>query len=103
MRKITRRSFLAAAAVCGAAAALTACGCSSASSTAASSAVSYTHLTGCFPHPQPGHLLQQPKLEAYPAGVPGLVDGVAGAGAALHGGSSFSSFFSSLFSMDTFR
>ena len=37
MRKITRRSFLAAAAVCGAAAALTACGGSSASSTAASS------------------------------------------------------------------
>ena len=32
MRKITRRSFLAAAAVCGAAAALTACGGSSASS-----------------------------------------------------------------------
>ena len=40
MRKITRRSFLAAAAVCGAAAALTACGGSSASSTAASSAAS---------------------------------------------------------------
>ena len=37
MRKITRRSFLAAAAVCGAAAALTACGGSSASSAAASS------------------------------------------------------------------
>ena len=36
MRKITRRSFLAAAAVCGAAAALTACGGSSASSAAAS-------------------------------------------------------------------
>lgn len=42
--------------------------------------------TGCVPHPHPGHLLQQPKLEARPAGVPGLVDGVAGAGAALHGG-----------------
>lgn len=42
--------------------------------------------TGCVPHPHPGHLLQQPKLEAYPAGVPGLVDGVDGAGAALHGG-----------------
>ena len=42
--------------------------------------------TGCIPHPHPGHLLQQPKLEARPAGVPGLVDGVAGAGAALHGG-----------------
>lgn len=40
MRKITRRSFLAAAAVCGAAAALTACGSSSASSTAASSVAS---------------------------------------------------------------
>ncbi len=40
MRKITRRSFLAAAAVCGAAAALTACGGSSASSAAASSAAS---------------------------------------------------------------
>ena len=40
MRKITRRSFLAAAAVCGAAAALTACGGSSASSTAASSVAS---------------------------------------------------------------
>ena len=39
MRKITRRSFLAAAAVCGAAAALTACG-GSASSTAASTASS---------------------------------------------------------------
>ena len=38
MRKITRRSFLAAAAACGAAAALTACGGSSASSAAASSA-----------------------------------------------------------------
>ena len=36
MRKITRRSFLAAAAACGAAAALSACGGSSASSTAAS-------------------------------------------------------------------
>ena len=45
--------------------------------------------TGCVPHPHPGHLLQQPKLEAYPAGVPGLVDGVAGAGAALHGGGCF--------------
>lgn len=45
--------------------------------------------TGCVPHPHPGHLLQQPKLEACPAGVPGLVDGVAGAGAALHGGGSF--------------
>lgn len=45
--------------------------------------------TGCVPHPHPGHLLQQPKLEARPAGVPGLVDGVAGAGAALHGGGSF--------------
>lgn len=42
--------------------------------------------TGCVPHPHPGGVLQQPKLEAYPAGVPGLVDGVAGAGAALHGG-----------------
>ena len=40
MRKITRRSFLAAAAVCGTAAALTACGGSSASSTAASSVAS---------------------------------------------------------------
>ena len=38
MRKITRRSFLAAPAACGAAAALTACGGSSASSAAASSA-----------------------------------------------------------------
>lgn len=45
--------------------------------------------TGCVPHPHPGHLLQQPKLEARPAGIPGLVDGVAGAGAALHGGGSF--------------
>lgn len=41
---------------------------------------------GCVPHPHPGGVLQQPQLEAYPAGVPGLVDGVAGAGAALHGG-----------------
>ena len=40
MRKITRRTFLAAAAVCGAAAALTACGGSSASSAAASSVAS---------------------------------------------------------------
>ena len=40
MRKIPRRSFLAAAAVCGAAAALTACGGSSASSAAASSVAS---------------------------------------------------------------
>ena len=40
MRKITRRSFLAAAAVCGVAAALTACGGSSASSAAASSVAS---------------------------------------------------------------
>ena len=40
MRKITRRSFLAAAAVCVAAAALTACGGSSASSAAASSVAS---------------------------------------------------------------
>ncbi len=40
MRKITRRSFLAAAAVCGAVAALTACGGSSASSAAASSVAS---------------------------------------------------------------
>lgn len=40
MRKITRRSFLAAAAVCGAAAVLTACGGSSASSAAASSVAS---------------------------------------------------------------
>ena len=40
MRKITRRSFLTAAAVCGAAAALTACGGSSASSAAASSVAS---------------------------------------------------------------
>ena len=40
MRKITRRSFLAAAAVCSAAAALTACGGSSASSAAASSVAS---------------------------------------------------------------
>ena len=38
MRKITRRSFLAAAAACGAAAALTACGGSSASTSTASSA-----------------------------------------------------------------
>ena len=37
MRKITRRSFLAAAAACGAAAALTACGGSSASTSAAAS------------------------------------------------------------------
>ena len=43
----------------------------------------------CVPHPHPGHLLQQPKLEARPAGVPGLVDGIAGAGAALHGGGCF--------------
>lgn len=42
--------------------------------------------TGCVPHPHPGGVLQQPQLEARPAGVPGLVDGVAGAGAALHGG-----------------
>lgn len=42
--------------------------------------------TGCIPHPHPGGVLQQPQLEARPAGVPGLVDGVAGAGAALHGG-----------------
>lgn len=42
--------------------------------------------TGGVPHPHPGGVLQQPKLEARPAGVPGLVDGVAGAGAALHGG-----------------
>ena len=42
MRKITRRSFLAAAAACGAAAALSACGGSSASSTAASSVASST-------------------------------------------------------------
>ena len=42
MRKITRRSFLAAAAVCGAAAALSACGGSSASSAAASSVASST-------------------------------------------------------------
>ena len=40
MRKISRRSFLAGAALCGAAAALTACGGSSASSTAASTASS---------------------------------------------------------------
>ena len=40
MRKISRRSFLSAAAVCGAAAALTACGGSSASSAAASSTAS---------------------------------------------------------------
>ena len=37
MKKISRRSFLTAAAACGAAAALSACGGSSASSTAASS------------------------------------------------------------------
>ena len=42
MRKITRRSFLAAAAACGAAAALSACGGSSASSAAASSVASST-------------------------------------------------------------
>ena len=42
MRKITRRSFLAAAAACGAAAALSACGGSSASSAAASSVTSST-------------------------------------------------------------
>lgn len=42
--------------------------------------------TGGVPHPHPGGVLQQLKLEARPAGVPGLVDGVAGAGAALHGG-----------------
>mgnify|MGYP002100635574 CR=1 FL=1 len=40
MKKISRRSFLTAAAACGAAAALTACGGSSASSTAASSVAS---------------------------------------------------------------
>ena len=40
MRKITRRSFLAAAAACGAAAALTACGGSSASTAASSTASS---------------------------------------------------------------
>ena len=45
MRKITRRSFLAAAAVCGAAAALTACG-GSASSTAASSTASSAAASG---------------------------------------------------------
>lgn len=43
--------------------------------------------TGGVPHPHPGGVLQQPKLEARPAGVPGLVDGVAGA--ALHGGGCF--------------
>ena len=42
MRKITRRSFLAAAVACGAAAALSACGGSSASSAAASSVASST-------------------------------------------------------------
>ena len=42
MRKITRRSFLAAAAACGATAALSACGGSSASSAAASSVASST-------------------------------------------------------------
>ena len=42
MRKITRRSFLAAAAACGAAAALSACGGSSASSAAVSSVASST-------------------------------------------------------------
>ena len=42
MRKITRRSFLTAAAACGAAAALSACGGSSASSAAASSVASST-------------------------------------------------------------
>ena len=42
MKKISRRSFLAAATACGAAAALTACGGSSASSTAASSAAGST-------------------------------------------------------------
>ena len=41
---------------------------------------------GAFHIHIPGGVLQQPQLEAYPAGVPGLVDGVAGAGAALHGG-----------------
>ena len=46
MRKITRRSFLAAAAVCGAAAALTACGGSSASSAAASSVVGSAAASG---------------------------------------------------------
>ena len=46
MRKITRRSFLAAAAVCGAAAALTACGGSSASSTAASSVAASSAAAG---------------------------------------------------------
>ena len=40
MRKITRRSFLSAAAVCGAAAALTACGASSTASSVASTAAS---------------------------------------------------------------
>ena len=42
MKKISRRSFLAAATACGAAAALTACGGSSASSTAASSTAGST-------------------------------------------------------------
>ena len=42
MKKISRRSFLTAAAACGAAAALTACGGSSASSTAASSTAGST-------------------------------------------------------------
>ena len=42
MKKISRRSFLTAAAACGAAAALSACGGSSASSTAASSAAGST-------------------------------------------------------------
>ena len=46
MRKITRRSFLAAAAVCGAAAALTACGGSSASSSAAASSVASSAAAG---------------------------------------------------------
>ena len=42
MKKISRRSFLTAAAACGAAAALSACGGSSASSTAASSTAGST-------------------------------------------------------------
>ena len=49
MRKITRRSFLAAAAVCGAAAALTACGgavSSTASSAAASSEAASSEAAG---------------------------------------------------------
>ena len=48
MKKISRRSFLTAAAACGAAAALSACGGSSASSTAASSTAGSTAKINLF-------------------------------------------------------